>query len=61
MIQDKKKEVYKFTDLAQLRFKPDSLNKPAAIVKFEEVKGWTNKLFEVAKQKIFTNTSNGNV
>ena len=49
----KRREVYKFTELAEIRFKPESLNKPAVAIKFEEVKGWTSKLIQMAKQKIF--------
>lgn len=53
----KRRDVYKFTEMAELRFKPESLNKTPAIIKLEEVKGWTQKLIQLAGQKIFRSKS----
>lgn len=54
----KRKEVYKLTDIAEIRFKPNSITKTATTQKLDEVKGWTNKIIQLASQKLFR-TSNG--
>ena len=45
--------MYKLTDVAEIRFKPQSVTKTVATQKLNEVKGWTHKLIQMVSQRVF--------